>query len=215
VIEPVIIGRATLYNADCRDVLPLLGNVDAVVTDPPYGINVRARVNHPEAADWDGVIADLIPWLAIGRHHVFWGAQYYAHQLPLSEAWACWVKRPLEGINKRQTHTTIELAWTDHGKPRFHAQVWDGGKREGCADNRLFCHPAQKPVELMAWCIANLPESANVICDPFAGSGTTGVAAVQAGKSFIGIERDPEHFNTACKRIRQAQNQGLLFGEAA
>lgn len=207
----VQIGDATLYLGDCLDILPTLGKVDAVITDPPYGINVSTRVNFSEKQAWDAERPNLSPWLAVGRFRLFWGGQYYSDVLPMSESWACWVKRPLDGIVKKQVHSTIELAWSNFGKPRFFKQVWDGGKREGDAENRTFCHPSQKPVELMRWCVDELPAGAETILDPFMGSGTTGVACVQLGRKFIGIEREPKYFDIACKRIEQAVSQGQLF----
>ena len=74
------------------------------------------------------------------------------------------------------------------------------------------CHPTQKPVALMVWCIEKLPGDLAIICDPFMGSGTTGVAAVQMGRQFIGIEREPKYFDIACKRIEDAQRMGDMFG---
>jgi DNA modification methylase len=75
----------------------------------------------------------------------------------------------------------------------------------------MFCHPSQKPIELMTWCIEELPSDAQVVLDPFMGSGTTGVACMQLGRKFIGIEREPKYFDIACKRIEQAYAQGQLF----
>jgi site-specific DNA-methyltransferase (adenine-specific)/modification methylase len=72
-------------------------------------------------------------------------------------------------------------------------------------------HPTQKPVDLMAWCVNRLPASARVICDPFMGSGTTGVACARLGRKFIGIELEPTYFEIACERIDQAQRQGDLI----
>lgn len=207
------IGDATLYLGDCREILPTLGKVDAVVTDPPYGIGIRTRVNHQERQAWDTERVDLLPLLTVGRYHLFWGGQYYADVLPPAEGWATWVKRPLDGISKRQTHATTELAWSDFGKARFFKLVWDGGKREGCEGNRTFCHPSQKPVELMAWCVADLPNDTEVVLDPFMGSGTTGVACAQLGRRFLGIEREPSYFDIACRRIEEAYRQPRLFDE--
>jgi len=202
---PEVYDRGDCCGGNCRV------GVDAVITDPPYGINIRARVNHPTPQDWDAERANVRPWLAVGRYHMFWGGQYFADTLPPQQGWATWVKRPLDGITKRQTHSTTELAWSDFGKSRFFKQVWDGGKREGCEENRTFCHPTQKPVELMRWCISDLPEDAKVIMDPYMGSGTTGVACALEGRAFIGIEREPKYFDIACKRIEDAQRQGSLF----
>jgi site-specific DNA-methyltransferase (adenine-specific) len=205
------IGNARLYLGRCEDVLPTLSGIDAVVCDPPYGINIRARVNFPDRATWDTGVVDLAPVLSIGRFHVVWGGQYYTDQLPVSEGWAIWVKRPVRGIEKAQTHTTIEMAWSNFGKPRFLTHVWDGGLRAGHPDNRLFCHPAQKPIEVMEWCIEDLPDGSRTILDPYMGSGTTGCAAARLGRSFVGIERDPVHYETAVRRITEAQRQSDLF----
>lgn len=204
------IGDCRLILADCMDLIGEIADGVAVVTDPPYGIGIRSRVNWQAVADWDRERIDIAPWLDIGTHHLIWGAQYYADLLPVSEAWMCWVKRPLDGISKRQNHTTIELAWTDYGKPRFHKQVWDGGKREGRAENRTFCHPTQKPVELMEACLDGLPPGCTVV-DPFMGSGTTGLACLRRGHPFIGIESDPQHYETAVERIRSASREPMLL----
>jgi DNA modification methylase len=77
-------------------------------------------------------------------------------------------------------------------------------------------HPCPKPVRFQKLWIERVACDAETILDPFMGSGTTGVAAVQMGKSFIGIEREPKYFDIACKRIEDAQRQGDFFiGEAA
>lgn len=209
------IGRATLYLGDCRDVLPTLGKVDAVVTDPPYGINWKPRVTHQDQP-WVDVIDFDIRQMLVGRFNLVWGGQYFADKLPLAEGWLTWCKRPIDGFcNDNRSYSTTELAWRDWGKPKFKSIVWDGGKREGHPDNRTFCHPAQKPVEIMEWCVHQLPDDAQTILDPFMGSGTTGVAAVQMGRDFIGIEREERYFEIACRRIEQAQRQGDLFIEGA
>jgi len=83
--------------------------------------------------------------------------------------------------------------------------------RAGAADNRTFCHPSQKPIEVMEWCIRQLPEDAQVVGDWFCGSGTTGVAAVKLGRKFIGIEIEPKYFDIACRRIEDALRRPDLF----
>ena len=110
-----------------------------------------------------------------------------------------------------QEHTGAhaEMAWTNLDKPvrtfRYaRAQLASEGKE----------HPTQKPLPLMKWCLGFLPD-AQTILDPFMGSGTTGVAAVQMGRDFIGIEREERYFEIACRRIEQAQRQGDLFIEGA
>ena len=211
-IDPVQIGNATLYQGDCLEILPTLDKVDAVVTDPPYGINWKPRINHTgEDHLWvDDKEFDPAEFLSIGDYHLFWGAQYFSDKLPISEAWATWVKRPIDTdfSNDNRTFATTELAWSDWGKARFKCQVWDGGKRAGKAENRTFCHPSQKPVEVMEWC---LPKDSETILDPFMGSGTTGVACMNLGRKFIGIEIERKYFDIACERIENAQRQKRLF----
>ena len=100
---------------------------------------------------------------------------------------------------------SVELCWTnlDMNSKHFSHPV-NGWQRD---------HPTQKPIDLMHWCLSFIPD-AGVICDPFMGAGTTGVAAVMAGRKFIGIEQKPEYFDAACKRIEQAVAQGQLFAPA-
>jgi len=205
-----VIGNATLYLGDCLEILPTLPKVDAVITDPPYGINWKPRVNHQDQPWIDDAQFDPAPFLAIGERHLFWGAQYFAHKLPLSESWGTWVKRPIDFDFSKdgRSYATTELAWSDWGKARFIAHVWDGGMRAGAAENREFCHPSQKPVEVMLWCI---PKGTQTILDPFMGSGTTGVACANLGRSFIGIEIEPKYFDIACERITNAQRQERMF----
>ena len=209
----VEIGNATLYLGDCAEILPTLGKVDAVVTDPPYGIHVSTRVNFKEKQDWDKERPDLSARLLTGKYHLFWGGQYFADKLPMQEGWLTWCKRPIscDFSNDSRSYATTELAWRNWGKAKFFVHVWDGGKRAGASENRDFCHPSQKPVELMEWCIGLLPSEAEIVLDPFMGSGTTGVAAMNLQRKFIGIEREPKYFDIACKRIEQAVAQPRLF----
>lgn len=205
----VEIGNATLYLGDCLELLPLL-QADAVVTDPPYGINWKPRVTHQDQKWIDDKPFDPSPWLSIGQRHLFWGAQYFAASLPMSQAWLTWVKRPIEHDFSKdaRSYATTELAWSDWGKARFIPLVWDGGMRGGRAENRRFCHPSQKPIEVMEWCI---PDECEVILDPYMGSGTTGVAAANLGRRFVGVELEREYFDIACERIEAAYSQGKLF----
>jgi len=219
-----IIGRATLIQADCRDVLPLLPKVDAVVTDPPYGIgvdvamakqsgtkygNAAAAKRTYEATDWDNappsdeLIAAVV---AHGKWAVVFGGNYFG--LPASRCWLVWDKE-----NGSNAFADAELAWTNLDKPvRVKRHMWNGMLRKGQEERSE--HPTQKPVGVMQWVIDQTPD-AETILDPFMGSGTTGVAAVQMGRDFIGIEMEPRYFDIACKRIEDAQRQGDLFVEAA
>ena len=104
----------------------------------------------------------------------------------------------------------MELAWTNCiGRSQVVRHLWIGAYRASESGERNV-HPTQKPVEVMAWCI-NLLNKYSSILDPYMGSGTTGVASINLGKKFVGIEREQKYFDIACKRIEQAESQGDLF----
>lgn len=210
--QPVTIGNATLYLGDCRDILPTLGKVDAVVTDPPYGIGASAgtgkygRLKVAEDLRWDDTAPDLKNILALERPSIIWGGNYFV--LPPSRAYLVWNKGA--GFKGRD-FAECEQAWCSFD---MNARVLTYDPLAG-GDYRDKQHPTQKPVGVMKWCLSWVPD-AHIILDPFMGSGTTGVAAVQMGKEFIGIEREQKYFDIACKRIEQAQRQGEFFmGSAA
>lgn len=202
-----VIGAATLYLGDCREILPTLGKVDAVVTDPPYGIGMDGgRVGKSEyerLSDWDAAPADVGPLVALGVPSIIWGGNYFA--VPPAACWLVWDKET-QGIT---TFADCELAWTNLKKAvRMIRYLWSGPymKRK---EQRW--HPTQKPLEVMRWCVGHLPNEAASILDPYMGSGTTGIAAAMAGKAFLGIEREPSYFDIACRRIEKAQRQADLF----
>lgn len=215
-VEPVTIGNATLYLGDCRDILPTLGKVDAVVTDPPYGIGeaagkAKTRGKLAKAIDygdddWDDqpIDGDLITSVrAAGRWQIIFGGNYY--DCPPTSCWLVWDKD-----NGANDFADCELAWTNLPKAvRRIRYMWNGMLRANGEERGD--HPTQKPIGVMKWAIGHLPEPNHTILDPFMGSGTTGVAAVQMGRKFIGIEREQKYFDIACKRIEDAQKQGDLF----
>jgi len=219
-MNPVIIGNATLYCGDCRELLPSLnrGSLDAIVTDPPYGISVQSddgsiggtsrdvgrwagqiNVKHPIFHGDDKPI-DPWPLLALGVDCTIWGGNYIADKLPPSSCWLVWYKR----INGQSNNfADVELAWTNRKSPaRCIQHLWMGMLRD--SETQQHWHPTQKPVAVMEWC---LPPKATLICDPFMGSGTPGVACMNLGRKFIGIEIEPKYFDIACERIDQAQRQ--------
>ena len=197
-------GNVRLYLGDCREVMPHVGKVDACVTDPPFGIGERmsggtwgAAAKYADFRRWDvapesdvfQMIQDAAPMAII------WGGNYFP--LPPSRCWLAWDKR-----NAVPTMADIELAWTNLDRPakRF---SWNVGTHTSG-------HPTEKPLPLMEWCVGFTPPDA-IVCDPYMGSGTTGVAAVQTGRSFIGIEIDPTYFEIAVRRIDKAIDAGALF----
>lgn len=206
-MDVVRIGDATLYHADCREVLPTLPRVDAVITDPPYGLGERmkggtwgAKPEFKEMVVWDASAPDvdfLIALTACCDVSVFWGGNYYG--LPPSRCWLVWDKR-----NSVPTMADCELAWTskDANTKRISLNV-------GSAANG---HPSEKPLRLMEWTIDTVG-AGNVVLDPFMGSGTTGVACANLGRKFIGIERERKYFDIACERIARAYAQPRLFDE--
>ena len=186
-----------LYVGDCLAILPGLTGVDAVVTDPPYGIGFAAqptkwsRVNESrEREEWDNVVPDMTPVLRLNVPTMIWGGNHF--DLPPSRGWIVWVKP--DGL---PTYGTAELCWTNLPMPvRHQYECWARPKP------RL--HPTQKPMAIMEWCLSFLP-NAETILDPFAGSGTTGVACLRTGRKFIGIEIDPHYASIAAKRLQRAE----------
>jgi len=214
-MNPVVIGDATLYLGDCMDVLPTLGKVDAVITDPPYGIEYQTNLTpgkYEILAGDDGKL-DLTLILNMDCPVLAFGANCYPDQLPHRGRWLCWDKRTVDGACDAMLGSPFELAWANKNSGFdkivrvLHGGVVnsDGGKRE---------HPTQKPIRLMVACIQWAANDARTILDPFMGSGTTGVACIQLGRKFIGIEREEKYFDIACRRIEQAAKQGQLFTPA-
>lgn len=211
-MEAVTIGLATLYKGDCAEIMPTLENVDAVVTDPPYGIGADKSAAKNKGkngwtyfgdTDWDSErpsreIFEMI--LAGGRAHIIWGGNYFADLLPPGMQWLVWDKG-----QRNFSLADCELAWSSQYKA---ARVFTYSRSKAKQDGKE--HPTQKPIALMKWCIDLLPNPQTIL-DPFMGSGTTGVAAVQMGRKFIGIERDDKYFEIACRRIDNAQRQADMF----
>ena len=218
-----IIGDARLILGDCREVLPTLPRVDAVVTDPPYGIgmsqgmgsggvdgfgnNVKRRPKAYEGA-WDDEPPDaelLRALLTFTGAKIIWGGNYFANDLPRATKWLFWDK-----LNTMPSYSDGELAWTNLEGTSTKKFTYNGSGLMAREKDRE--HPTQKPVQVMAWCLGFLPD-AQTILDPFMGSGTTGVACIKLGRKFIGIEIEPKYFDIACKRIEEAWKQPRLFEE--
>lgn len=213
--------RWTVLHGDCNDLLPGIGAVDAVVTDPPYGVGenahrIASRTKLASTTDygdfeWDAEPASpsaISATLSAAPKCIVWGGNYF--NVPPARGWLVWDKQ------NSGNFADCELAWTNlKMSVRIFRHTWNGMIREGeWRGPRV--HPTQKPRELMSWCMSHLRLAPNsLILDPFCGSGTTGVAAMIAGHRFIGIEREAQYVEIARRRIADAAAQGNLFGEAS
>lgn len=178
-----------------------------MLTDPPYGIGFAAQPTKwqrragMEPRDWDdSTVPSIVHRLPERGAAIIWGGNYYS--LPISRGWLCWQKP-----DAPPSMAPFELAWTslDMNSRQLSVSI-------SATNAERVGHPTQKPVALMKWCLTFLESHPGPVLDPFMGSGSTGVAAVQRGRNFIGIERDPAYFTMACRRLEEAQRQGCLFG---
>lgn len=236
------IGDATLYEADCMEVLPALDRVDMVLCDLPYGTTRNA---------WDSVLP--LPELWEQYERLCNGAIVLTAQTPFDKVLGAskldllryeWVwekthptghlnakKAPMKAHENvlvfygqqptynpqktsghvRKTATKRADATPNYGKQDFDPISYDSTDRYprsvlvfSSDKQRGAFHPTQKPVELMHYLIATYTNPGDTVLDNCMGSGTTGVACAQLGRKFIGIEKDPEHFATSCKRVHDA-----------
>jgi DNA modification methylase len=239
------IGAATLYLGDCLEIMTQLDAVDHIICDPPYEAFIHKMKNElarriradrgPDLKplDFDSIdsirsdVVRLGAALSNGWFIAFCtpeGVWLWADEInhsTMKYKRACvWVKPDatpqLNGQGPAQGAENFVCAWAGDSYARWNA----GGKRgvyTHCTNNseREGTHPTEKPRRLMAEIIGDFTMDAQTILDPFMGSGTTGVAAVQMGRKFIGIEREPKYFDIACRRIEEAQRQGDMFIERA
>ena len=195
------IGDATLYLGDCLEVMADLGSVDAVVTDPPYGIGEsggkartrgKKKPNHTRY-EWDNSTPtrEVFDWMfSNSSTQIIFGGNYFTDKnLPPRMGWLYWDKCMGGDFSDG------ELIFTSR------QSALKSFKFPQNSVNRV--HPTQKPVAVMEWCLGFVPE-AQTILDPFMGSGTTGVACAKLGRKFIGIEIEPKYFDIACVRMAKA-----------
>lgn len=224
-------GRVRLYAGDCRDILPTLEPVGAIVSDPPYGQNYvhsgrgRAVSNGPTSRAYkrnaapifgDDKPFDPTPLLLIAPRVLLWGAHRFSNYLPAG-SWLVWDKVP---NGKVRTQGDGEAAWINDDPPRalrIHRLLWDGvcvgaAARSEVTAGQQRVHPMQKPVALMEWCLAEMRLApGTTVLDPYMGAGSTGIAAVRRGHPFVGVEIEPLYFETACRRIAAACAQADMF----
>ena len=216
-----VIGDATLYLGDCLEILPTLPKVDAVITDPPYGINHSSS----HGASWEGtrIVGDAD---TSARDRALSGFANVASfgtwkTPPIADTKGCLVfdKGPAFGMGD------LQFPWKGSWELIYvRGNIWRGSRDEGVLRGHIQCswetrgamyhdgrkHPHQKPVSLIEVLLAKLPPDA-AVADPFMGSGTTGVACANLGRKFIGIEIEPKYFDIACERIDNAYRQQRMF----
>ena len=200
-----VIGDCTLYLGDCLEVMPALGKVDAVVTDPPYGIGFAAqptkwqRLAGKKPKEWDNFVSKAVlnlPDMSVDC--MIWGGNYYS--LPVTRGWLSWYKP-----DAPPSMGNFELCWTNRN-----ANARQISCSISATNPERVGHPTQKPLAVMQWCLGFLP-NAETILDPFMGSGTTLVACAKLGRKGIGVELDEDYFEIACKRVQAAYDQPDLF----
>lgn len=209
-IKPYYSDEAvTVYHGDCYSLLPLLPPVDLLLTDPPYGIDWGKQSKGGFSGGkgyhrvYDRSVAGddqpFDPALFLNFPDVIlWGSNNFANVLPLGTT-LVWFKKNYSKLGKFLSDG--EVAWEKGGRGVYVAWiVWDGCARE--VENQQHFHPTQKPVALMKWCLERHQE-AQVVLDPFMGSGTTLRAAKDLGRKAIGIEIEERYCEIAADRLRQ------------
>lgn len=229
-----VIGNATLYLGDCRELLQDIGDVDAIVSDPVYGraykvntfykggtrdsavlqrngktLKVRPNVYEPTIGD----DKPFDPSHLVNRapEVLLWGAHKFADRLPPG-GWLVWDKVP---TGKIRDQGDGEAAWINRDMPmQIFRLLWDGlcvgkGARHEVTVGQKRYHPNQKPEVLMRWCLGFI--KGRLVCDPYMGSGSTGVACMRSDRRFIGMELSQHYFEIACRRIEDAQRQQRMF----
>jgi len=207
----------TLYNADWRELDPELLKAQAIVTDPPYGLGEaagkNASRNKPFGSptqlgkrvvyakdygndDWDHEPPsreDIERLRTLAPHQIIWGGNYF--HLPPSRCWLVWDKQ------NSGDFADCELAWTNLDKAvRKFTWLWNGMLKE---QPEFRTHCTQKPKALLSWCLTLLPQDVKSVLDPYAGSGTTGVACKALGLSCVLVEREERYCADIVERLRQ------------
>ena len=235
--EKIVIGNAELWRGDCREILPTLPKVDAVITDPPYGVSVAGSANvapsgtrvydfFPGDTDWASM-QRLARDVAAGfdcltqcwwcGHRQIGALVEYLESAGYSTRMLAWRKKcPAPMPPGAGFSTAFELCVYGY-KPR---RAWNGSQYESSmftADSYRHGqpgkvdHPTQKPLSLMEWQVSIVTHCGEMVADPFMGSGTTGVACMNLGRQFVGIEKERKYFDIACERIENAQRQARLI----
>lgn len=219
-MNPVTIGKATIYNMDCMELLKATPDkfYDLACVDPPYGIGIdgqketvnkmrnpkQNRKSH-EHKGWDEAIpnSDYFTQLErVSKNQIIWGANYFIEHLSLAKkGWVFWFKGQ-EGL----TMSDGELAYSSFDKPTRQINI---NRVELLKDGTI--HPTQKPIKLYEWLLTNYAKQGDKILDTHLGSGSHAIACNNLGFELTACELDRDYFEAACKRIEQASKQTSLF----
>jgi len=209
-MKPVQIGDATLYQGDCLEILPTLGKVDAVVTDPPYGIGFDYASYDDTEVNWFSLMNAVIPVLrGMAKFVIMPTCRIKSMQWWYANHCPDWIIAWYKGSPGHISHVGFN-DWEPHlvwGRPP--SQMHDHFQTPLVIDANG--HPCPKPLRYSTWLVKRAAVTGDTILDPFMGSGTTGVACAKLGRKFIGIEIEERYFQIACERIQKAYDQPDFF----
>jgi DNA modification methylase len=213
------IGDCTLYLGDCLDILPTLGPVDAVVTDPPYGLNYKYNSYTDELVATRRLVSPAITASrAIANRVVLFPGVHNVQSYPEADWIGSWSWRSTSHFGKCGYSmwqpflfygNDLKSFGNVNGITKTDSIHFPDSNGIGFLGENVKGHPCPKPLKLMEWMVRRFSDG--VVVDPFMGSGTTGVACAKLGRRFIGIEIDEGYFDIACERIRKAYDQPDFF----
>lgn len=225
------IGNATLYLGDCREILPTLGRVEAVITDPPYGIGFKYESHIDDPTDYP---AFLWPIVEEAERHVepggpifVWQAQEWMDRFAdlFPRKWRIMVAAKnfvqMRAVAMQHAYEPVVVWWVPGAKPWFseagstfaNRDWYVANSASAVSDTRRLArqHPCPRQDDVCEFIVANWVQPAHTILDPFMGSATVGVAALKLGRRYVGVEIEPKYFDLACRRLEVAMRQSDLF----
>ena len=221
------------YNCDCMEYMRTLPDkaFDLAVVDPPYGIGVMTmnytksgavrthghsaatRRDYRKQGEWDvkPTAEYFTELMRVSKKQIIWGGNYFSDMLPPSKSFICWDKR----VNDSMTNdfSDCEYAWLSSGLgvARMFRFAWNGMIQGNMKDKEERFHPTQKPVALYRWIFKNYAKPGDKILDTHLGSGSSRIAAYDAGLDFVGCEIDKMYFDKQEQRFEKHSSQINLF----
>lgn len=234
-VECVQIGNATLYCGDCQEILPDIDKADALITDPPFGIDFKYADHDDRPEAYEGgygawlwrVLEASETKLTPGSPVFVWQAspniRHFTEWFPRDWRLFCAAKNfvQMRPTAMQHAYDPVIVWWKPGAKP------WAAGTASrdyhiantapviANSGNIEKGHPCPRPVDQITHIILQWCRNGSVVLDPFMGSGTTGVAAMTYGRGFIGIEKSPAYFDIACQRLEKTHKRTDLFIHAA